>query len=736
MEYSTEQALYIRHPVLEETKLLATAGSGKTFSVIHRISHMISHLDASPKSIMMFTFSKHAQKDFCLKVRKSKLPKLDDIIISTIDAFALDMLGEDGKSMDVSVFSYAFLIYLKERSFEPDKLSRMQQLKDIFVDEAQDLNPTQHSILMALRDQFGCRVHMIGDPNQNIYQFRKSTDRFLIDFSGKSFFLTTNYRSSKHIVEFCNYLRPYDTMDVTASSTQEPRQPITCYAMFDYDMFERYLVNLITRMQRYTSLHKIAILAPTRGTHYCPSSYRGLCYVAHVLYSNSIKFKQFYSDVGSDLCEESTKSDYKVKKDHISLLTMTASKGLEWDYVILIDVNNYLISPVEYSEEKLNAEKYLLYVAASRPRKNLFIFTKKDVANPWLPDPNAQPPLYTVKEPTDKYFKIANKSDLKTIPRMETRSVTKLIRSLQEDELFHITEKFKFNLVLEIPINEQYEWKPPTMDVRLRPLFGLLMENLFYVHLTGKPYKCKDITNAVNNKLIYVHKLKFIYWYKRVSKEHMTWELYDEQVAANRIIPEITKIVSDHFDRSIPFDMNTLVSKYYYMYIANNLSYIKQKYDEYLADPTNTYLLFVITAIDYAINTMNYYYFNLVDDFYNQIVVKTEIEEACFDAIKLYARSFPSGCQVQARIDHDKLIGYADFIDTAANKLYEIKSASSLRLTDKLQVLVYCIMQSQLQKERYEINLINLGCGIHYQYECNISKADQIWLINKLKSYI
>ena len=66
--------------------------------------------------------------------------------------------------------------------------------KTIFIDEAQDLNPTQFSILSSLKDKLELSLNLIGDPNQNIYQFRKSTDKYLREFISKEFLLTINFR--------------------------------------------------------------------------------------------------------------------------------------------------------------------------------------------------------------------------------------------------------------------------------------------------------------------------------------------------------------------------------------------------------------------------------------------------------------------------------------------------------------------------------------------------------------
>lgn len=83
--------------------------------------------------------------------------------------------------------------------------------KTIFIDEAQDLNSTQFIILSSLKSKLNISLNLIGDPNQNIYQFRKSTDKYLREFSAEEFLLTVNFRSHKNIVDFSKALRPIQT---------------------------------------------------------------------------------------------------------------------------------------------------------------------------------------------------------------------------------------------------------------------------------------------------------------------------------------------------------------------------------------------------------------------------------------------------------------------------------------------------------------------------------------------
>jgi DNA helicase-2/ATP-dependent DNA helicase PcrA len=83
------------------------------------------------------------------------------------------------------------------------------QFQFILVDEVQDINKVQYKIikLIAQKNQ---NLFVVGDMLQNIFEWRGSSNKFVINFQNdwenvKTINLNTNYRSSKDIVDFANY---------------------------------------------------------------------------------------------------------------------------------------------------------------------------------------------------------------------------------------------------------------------------------------------------------------------------------------------------------------------------------------------------------------------------------------------------------------------------------------------------------------------------------------------------
>jgi DNA helicase II / ATP-dependent DNA helicase PcrA len=88
---------------------------------------------------------------------------------------------------------------------------------EVLVDEMQDTNPIQFSILRHFSDE-GVRLFCVGDPAQSIYRFRGAEFKHVYGFEGlfgNSIVLplSINYRSYQEILDFSNWLlgrSPYD----------------------------------------------------------------------------------------------------------------------------------------------------------------------------------------------------------------------------------------------------------------------------------------------------------------------------------------------------------------------------------------------------------------------------------------------------------------------------------------------------------------------------------------------
>lgn len=136
-----------------------------------------------------------------------------------------DLKGKDGKFSELyfelfnaylmkmknyNLVDFDDLIYYAQKILELDstKKSFSKVYGSIFVDEAQDLNLSQYTIIKQLSNMIE-NVMLIGDPEQSLYGFMNSSSKFMEkvfvdDFNADVVELNNNYRSSKKIVKLIN----------------------------------------------------------------------------------------------------------------------------------------------------------------------------------------------------------------------------------------------------------------------------------------------------------------------------------------------------------------------------------------------------------------------------------------------------------------------------------------------------------------------------------------------------
>lgn len=83
----------------------------------------------------------------------------------------------------------------------------------ICIDEAQDLNEAQYSVLRALCGDHYRNVMMVGDPKQSVYGFNTSDPKYMLqfqqEFAARKIELTDNFRSSRAVVSVARLLEPH-----------------------------------------------------------------------------------------------------------------------------------------------------------------------------------------------------------------------------------------------------------------------------------------------------------------------------------------------------------------------------------------------------------------------------------------------------------------------------------------------------------------------------------------------
>jgi DNA polymerase III epsilon subunit-like protein len=357
---SDEQTYVINADINKSMLVIACAGSGKSVTIVNRIKYLIQQ-GVSPETIMLTTFTRDAVADIEEKI-VSIIGYRPGITVGTIDSIALRIMKQydHNKTEDASSGDYSkvFLEFLKSN---PDIISQLG-IKYLFIDEFQDINDIQYHIFKRFYNK-GVILTAVGDDAQNIYTFRGSNVKYILNFKehfpeSNTYTLTTNFRSSHPIVEFANatiekndFQYPKRMCAYNQSAAVKPKVEYFKKSSEQYD----YIVSKIADYtQKGYSRDEIAVLCPQNSF---------LFQLEEHLSKHAIPFV---------LLEGQGDSRVKSKEDHVCLSTIHKAKGLEWDIVFLLMMNDEVF-PARKEQDDIYESRRLFYVGVTRPCKILHI---------------------------------------------------------------------------------------------------------------------------------------------------------------------------------------------------------------------------------------------------------------------------------------------------------------------------------------------------------------------------
>jgi ATP-dependent DNA helicase RecQ len=125
--------------------------------------------------------------------------------IKTFHSYCFDLLGRVGNLKQADNVIGTAIEMIRNNDIETSRITKTV----LVVDEAQDMDPAEYELIKVLMEENAeMRVILVGDDDQNIYQFRGSDSRFmqqLITEKGAvKYELIENYRSKSNIVHFAN----------------------------------------------------------------------------------------------------------------------------------------------------------------------------------------------------------------------------------------------------------------------------------------------------------------------------------------------------------------------------------------------------------------------------------------------------------------------------------------------------------------------------------------------------
>ena len=323
---------------------------------------------------------------------------------------------------------------------ETRMLSHVQQQYRYFtVDEYQDISPLQQSLLetwLGERDE----LCVVGDPRQTIYSFAGATSGYLTGFLNRFpdasvIELDRNYRSSIEIVELANRIAPDLPLQADRQVSSRPKS----LAFSSVSAESNSVAADIQLVSQTRPLSSIAVLART-NSQLLPiekelkklgieSQLRGsgrffrrpdvmqanaairalrtmeskeplFVEVSKILsalgWSSQPKktegwealnwFVEVLDELGNPTLDEYLRelddwerSGHEPQREAVTLATIHGTKGLEWESVLLVGVNQGIF-PIGYaqSDAEKAEERRLFYVAVTRAQSNLQVSYTKE----------------------------------------------------------------------------------------------------------------------------------------------------------------------------------------------------------------------------------------------------------------------------------------------------------------------------------------------------------------------
>ena len=204
------QLEFINEP-LNDMSLLGIPGGGKTTTIIHKIVKLFNEYNYKRDYFLLLSFSNAACNDF--KIKGNKIKKIfSDKNVKTLHSLSgsLNNMIETHNFTKTNLSTTIFRSYLNIRNNKINLTNNkyLQNCKVIFLDEAQDISQEQYDFIMEIKLQLNIPLILVGDINQNIFQFQGGNDKFLKEHPGKKFILTENNRSTEEIVNFIDALKP------------------------------------------------------------------------------------------------------------------------------------------------------------------------------------------------------------------------------------------------------------------------------------------------------------------------------------------------------------------------------------------------------------------------------------------------------------------------------------------------------------------------------------------------
>ena len=204
-ELSPAQLNIINDKKSKHIVVAAGPGSGKTRVLVHKLASLLLMEDVKQEQLLMLTFSRASATVFKKRLLALIGNAASYIEIKTFHSYCFDILGQVGSLTKSETIIKTAIEKINRGEVESSRITYTA----LVIDEAQDMDADEYALINALMDQNdGMRVIAVGDDDQNIYEFRGASAKYLFQFikekNATKYELVENYRSKRNLVKYTN----------------------------------------------------------------------------------------------------------------------------------------------------------------------------------------------------------------------------------------------------------------------------------------------------------------------------------------------------------------------------------------------------------------------------------------------------------------------------------------------------------------------------------------------------
>ena len=752
--YNEEQIKFI-NSTLENSSLLGIPGGGKTQSIIGKIIHHYLKKDIIKSyNYKVYTFSRRACSDFISKGSKYDKKLFSKLSIQTIHSLASSLIKFvlNKASIQVKVLILAaYNLFETNSEIYNEKLKEYTRLKDckiIFIDEAQDVSEIEYKFIKKISSFYNIPLIMVGDPNQNIYQFKKGSDKFLLNHSLKKYFLIKNYRSTPSIINIINKLRPNEDLTQLIIATRDDNNFKPTLIV---DSIENIIKDIIHKIQNSNiPYHKMAIIGPVKNSKPIYNTYNniGLSIFTNILKNIGIKYVKHYNDGDSDGYD--INKNINIEDNAINILTVHGSKGLEFDTVFLLNFHHNTMG-INPSLEEFNNFKYLWYVGVSRAENQLYLYTDEN------------------KNICESYKLILNDivlqnkcpKQLKDIKFNE--SVKPLIYGVTDFlKNYLIDDKYieYQNIIGEIEIKKDYLWEfdkdMPSLVIKedISKIYGIFFEYIFNYYYSKNYSETPVFINEIETRIKNLIELPEKYKYGYIELKKILKELIISNITINslleykssfnknsvQLIEYLLEETNNDRNREIYIILKNDVISHPKEKIVDHLDIIKKYFKDNINEEDLYKKIFFLTIYKYQCENEASYMLSMNFDNDIETLIPYILKIKIF-AKDLYYKNKSSGdkyiYEFQKNIIHRNLPikGIIDIINE--DTIVDLKFSTSQSLENYIdQVIMYYLIYDNSLVNKKSLELWNLYNGERIIINLNLNNINKKNLLSLLGNTI